>query len=111
MKVATIKYIGRVLFIISILIFLFISNIFAQKKYLLNYILSGKDTLYNVQQLGLTTTFAGKEFADVYLNTLPAKLISKGFPAASVDSVAYDSTAANVNLYLGDQYKWVRINT
>lgn len=96
---------------ISMLIFLFFSNIFGQKKYSLHYILSGKDTLYNAQQLGLATTFDGKEFADVYLSGLPAKLISKGFPAASVDSVVYDSTVANVNLYLGDQYKWIEINT
>jgi len=37
--------------------------------------------------------------------------MSKGFPAVSVDSVKYDSTHANVNLYLGEQYKWIEINT
>src|SRR6185312_4530615 len=53
----------------------------------------------------------GKEFANVYINALPQMLISKGFPAASVDSVKYDSTQASVNLYLGEQYKWIEINT
>ena len=111
MKSATIKYFNRVLFIIATLIFLFVSNIYAQKKYIVNYILSGKDTSYKLQQLGLKTSFDGKEFAEVYLNTLPATLVSKGFPAASIDSVIYDSTSANVDLYLGEQYKWVQINT
>src|SRR5665647_1826410 len=111
MKAATIKYFSRVLFIIAALLFLFVSNISAQKKYIVNYLLSGKDTSYNLQQLGLKTSFDGKEFATVYLNTLPATLVSKGFPAASIDSVIYDSTHATINLYLGDQYKWVEINT
>jgi hypothetical protein len=56
-------------------------------------------------------SFDEKEFADVYLNTLPATLISKGFPAASIDSIIYDSTQATISLYLGEQYKWVQINT
>jgi outer membrane protein assembly factor BamA len=111
MKVATIKYLGRVSFVIATLLCLAVSNILAQKKYTVNYQLSGKDTLYNVQQLDLKTSFEGREFADTYLNALPETLISKGFPAASVDSVAFDSTRANVSLYLGEQYKWVEINT
>ena len=111
MKVATIKYFNRVLFLIASLIFLLVSNVFSQKKYIVNYILSGKDTSYKVAQLGLKTSFEGKEFATIYLNTLPATLMSKGFPATSIDSVIYDSTQANVNLYLGEQYKWVQINT
>jgi len=111
MKVATIKYFNRVLFIIATSLFLFVSNISAQKKYILNYTLSSKDTSYKVQQLGLQTAFDGKEFANIYLNTLSATLMSKGFPAASIDSIIYDSTQATINLYLGEQYKWVRINT
>ena len=73
--------------------------------------LAGKDTSYKLQQLGLTTSFDGKEFAFVYVSALPGTLLGKGFPAASVDSVLYDSTSANVDLYLGEQYKWVQINT
>ena len=111
MKVVTLKYFSRVFFLFAMLFFFFASNIFCQKKYILNYVLSGKDTLYKPQQLGLKTSFDGKEFSDVYINSIPATLLSKGFPAASVDSVIYDSTSANVNLYLGERYKWVQINT
>src|SRR5665647_1388519 len=111
MKVVTLKYFSRVFFLFAMLLFFFASNILAQKKYILNYVLSGKDTLYKPQQLGLKTSFDGKEFADVYINSIPATLLSKGFPAASVDSVFYDSTSANVDLYLGERFKWVQINT
>jgi len=92
-------------------IFLAVSTISAQKKYMVSYSLYGKDTSYNLSQLGLKTSFDGKEFATVYLNTLPATLVSKGFPGASIDSVMYDSIQAHVSLYLGEQYKWVQINT
>ncbi len=78
---------------------------------MVNYQLSGKDTLYKLQQLQLSTAFEGKEFASVYIDALPQTLLGKGFPGASVDSVMYDSTFANVDLYLGEQYKWAQINT
>jgi outer membrane protein assembly factor BamA len=94
-----------------IFIFFFTSGIYCQKKYTLNYTLAGKDTSYKLRQLGLTTSFDGKEFAQVYVSTLPGTLLGKGFPAASIDSVMYDSTSAYVDLYLGEQYKWVQINT
>ena len=38
-------------------------------------------------------------------------LLNKGFPAASVDSVFYDSMSAKAILFLGEQYKWAQINT
>ena len=110
MKSATFKYSGPVIFLIIVFASFFPSHIYSQKKYSVDYLLEGKDTLYKLQQLGLTTSFEGKEFAFIYLNALPATLLSKGFPAASVDSVQYDSTSAKVNLYLGEQYQWVQIN-
>jgi outer membrane protein assembly factor BamA len=111
MKSPTLKYFSRVVFLIPIAVFSFTSNIYCQKKYTLYYVPAGKDTSYNLQQLGLTTSFDAKEFAVVYVSALPGTLLGKGFPAASVDSVLYDSTSAKVNLYLGEQYKWVQINT
>ncbi|MGH2648571.1 MAG: hypothetical protein ACRDE8_13425, partial [Ginsengibacter sp.] len=61
------------------------------------------------EKLGLKTSFDTKEFASVYISSLPATLLGKGFPAASVDSVSYDSTEAHIKLYLGEQYKWMQI--
>ncbi len=107
---SAIIYVSRI-FLIPVFIFFFISNLYSQKKYTLNYVLAGKDTAYKLQQVGLTTSFEGKEFAAEYLNGVPQVLLGKGFPAASVDSVMYDSAFANVSLYLGEQYKWAQINT
>jgi outer membrane protein assembly factor BamA len=94
-----------------LLLFSMIAGVFAQKKYTVTYRLAGKDTLYKPEQLGLTTSFDSKEFATVYAGTLPATLLGKGFPGASVDSAFYDSTSARITLYLGEQYQWVQINT
>ena len=93
------------------LYFLGIPNSFCQKKYNINYQFAGKDTSFKIEQLALKKAFDGKQFAEAYINTLPATLISKGFPGASVDSVTFDSTSAKVDLYLGEQYKWLEINT
>lgn len=102
---------SRILALILLIIFFFSNDGFCQKKYSINYILSGKDTSNKLQQLDLKTSFDGKEMASFYISSLPATLLGKGFPTASVDSVLYDSTRAHVALYLGEQYKWVQINT
>src|SRR5437762_12128985 len=100
MKSAIIKYFSGLLFSVLLSIFFFISDSYCQKKYTLNYVMAGKDTSYKLQQLELTTSFDGKESAIVYVSSLPKILLAKGFPAASVDSALYDSTSANVDLYL-----------
>lgn len=102
---------SRILALILLIIFFFSKDGFCQKKYSINYILSGKDTSNKLQTLDLKTSFDGKEMASFYISSLPATLLGKGFPTASVDSVLFDSTGAHVALYLGEQYKWVQINT
>jgi|ERR1017187_1583802 outer membrane protein assembly factor BamA len=111
MNAKAISYFFRVSFGIAFVTLLLVPKIFGQKKYTLNYAFSGKDTSYNLYESGLETSFASKSSATLYLNTLPAVLTSKGYPAASVDSVIYDSTSARVSLFLGEQYKWIEINT
>ena len=91
--------------------FLSVPKTFGQQKYTLNYTFSGKDTSYNFPKLGLEISFPDKSSSTVYISKLPAVLTSKGFPASSIDSVFYDSTSARVELFLGDQYKWIEINT
>lgn len=67
--------------------------------------------LNRIQTLNLTTSFLNKEACTKYLFKLPEILAGKGYPAASIDSILYDSAAAHINLYLGEQYKWAEINT
>jgi outer membrane protein assembly factor BamA len=71
---------------------------------------------YTVSDSAMATTPLQKEFASrtaasEYLAALPALLQTKGFIAASIDSLQLDSTSAVVHLYLGPQYKWARIKT
>ena len=111
MKPATNKYLSIIPALIFLMMFLFPDNAFCQKKYRAEYIVSGKDTLDNLHQLGLKKDFENKESAQKYINQLPATLLSKGFPAASVDSVFYDSSVVRVKIYLGEKYKWAEIST
>lgn len=61
--------------------------------------------------LGLQTTFADREKCTVYIFKLRGTLVSKGYPAASIDSVWSDPVATHIILYLGKKYKWAEINT
>ncbi|MDB5222954.1 MAG: hypothetical protein JWN83_1621 [Chitinophagaceae bacterium] len=73
--------------------------------------LSQSSKLNKVQSLGLQTSFLNRELCVNYIFRLPEILAAKGYPAASIDSVLYDSTSTHINLYLGEQYKWIEINT
>ena len=107
----TLKYFTKFIVLVPLLIFCFLSNVFCQKKYTVQYQLYGKDTSYKIQKPELKTIFDDKETASTYISSLLGILLSKGFPAASVDSVKYDSTFAVAQLYLGEQFKWAQINT
>jgi len=111
MKPATIKYLSNILLLVFLLFFLNPKPVFSQQKYTIQYILSGKDTSYNFQGIGLKTNFENKDTASKYIFKIEKTLFSKGFPAASVDSVFYDSTFAKVKLYLGEKYQWAEIST
>ena len=111
MKPVIPKYMGKFFLLIFLLIFLLPGNIFCQKKYEVQYILSGKDTLYKIQQFDLKTVFETKSLAEIYIAKLPAVILDKGFPASSLDSVFYDSARARVKIFLGEKYKWVKLST
>src|SRR5215212_9672652 len=49
----------------------------------------------------LKDSFPAKEDAGMYLIGLPSLLQSKGYLAASIDSIRYDSISVSVVLYLG----------
>jgi outer membrane protein assembly factor BamA len=59
----------------------------------------------------LETSFKDQKTAKNYISQLPEFLHAHGYISASVDSVVYDSLSASVNIYLGNQYKWVAITT
>ena len=110
MKPATTKYLSNALLLVFLLFFFNPKTVLSQQKYTIQYILSGKDTSYNFQQIGLKTIFENKDTASKYVGKIEKLLFSKGFSAASVDSVFYDSTSVKVKLYLGEKYQWAEIS-
>jgi outer membrane protein assembly factor BamA len=110
MKPATTKYLSNALLLAFLLFFFNPKTVLSQQKYTIQYILSGKDTSYNFPQIGLKTIFENKDTASKYVGKIEKLLFSKGFPAASVDSVFYDSTSVKVKLYLGEKYQWAEIS-
>jgi outer membrane protein assembly factor BamA len=111
MKPTVTKYVSKVVLLFFLIQFLFQQNVFCQKNFSVFYHFSDKDTSYNFQHLDLKTSFENKEIAEEYMNKLPQTLLAKGFAAASVDSVFYDSLKAFVTIYLGKKYKWSKIIT
>jgi outer membrane protein assembly factor BamA len=57
----------------------------------------------------LVSSFATRDAASAYLAALPGELRAQGYVTASVDSIAYDSSAASAFLFLGTKYTWASI--
>ncbi len=70
-----------------------------------------KDSSFNGGDLNLTTRFPQQLQCLDYINKLPQTLNIKGYLAASVDSIYFDSVAAKIDLFVGEQQKWIRLNT
>jgi outer membrane protein assembly factor BamA len=68
-----------------------------------------KDTTFDLQALKLQTAFSDQLQCNIYISNIPALLSSKGYPTASIDSVWGDTLSASINLFLGKQYKWIKL--
>ena len=111
MNAMKIKYENRNFLLVFFSLFFLTSTAFSQKKYVVHFIFSGKDTSYEGYQLDLKTQFESRQNAATYINELARSLAVKGFAGASVDSMFYDSTGAMVSLHLGQKFKWLKIIT
>lgn len=80
----------------------------AQTKYQLQYRFI--DTTDVSTSLGLQQEFFDRISCSQYIFELPKLLQKKGFVTASVDSVQMDSTKADVLLFLGQSYRWAKLN-
>jgi outer membrane protein assembly factor BamA len=69
-----------------------------------------KDSLFIHKELGLTTSFKNKDACTEYIFTIPALLQNKGYLTASVDSVVAEATGTTIRLYVGESYRWTRID-
>ena len=86
----------------------------AEKKntpYILNVHWVDKDSSFNMQGLKLQTTFVNVLQCNTYINNLPSFLHSRGYPAASVDSTWEATDTISIALFLGKQYRWIKLNT
>jgi outer membrane protein assembly factor BamA len=80
-------------------------------QYTLRVVPVDKDTGFVQKQLGLTTAFRSQETCMQYVYNLLPLLQGRGYVAASIDSVSYAEKAATLRLYIGDAWRWARIDT
>ena len=97
--------------LLFLFIILFQNNSAGQTNYLLNAKSVDKTPEYLKNDVGLQTEFTTRLTCIEYVNKLPSLLQAKGYVTASLDSIFFDSTSANIIIYLGQQYKWAHINT
>lgn len=83
----------------------------AQQKYRLKYFFIDKDTAFTADNIRLDTTFEGIENCRTYLDKAIPDLRTKGYIAASLDSTVFQNNAAEAWIYLGEQYRWWKLNT
>ncbi len=74
---------------------------------LVNYI--DKDNSFSAPEGQLQRSFNGQAACIQYIQKIPSLLAAKGYPTASVDSITYTDTAAQIFLYVGKKYYWVKI--
>jgi outer membrane protein assembly factor BamA len=80
-------------------------------QYALHVKLSSPDSLLRTASLGILHSFKDREGCTEYVYKLTDLLRNKGFTSASIDSVQFDSTAAFLQLYIGEKYTWSAIRT
>src|SRR5437762_6767485 len=84
----------------------------ASAQYQLKIFPVDRDSLSSIaKNLGLQQEFPSRLACTEYINKLPAILMEKGYPTASVDSMAFDSASAMVKIFFGQAYRLANINT
>ena len=68
-----------------------------------------KDSVFINTTLRLQSNFKNQVLAQEYLANLPGLLQTKGYPAASIDTVMFDSLGAVCILYVGETFQWAHL--
>lgn len=79
-------------------------------QYRLRIIPVDKDSAFIYGTLKLPNSFNNQFTCAQYVSKLPAMLQARGYDAASVDSVRYDSLSAVMELYVGEQLRWIQLH-
>jgi outer membrane protein assembly factor BamA len=86
------------------------SDVLSQNEYPLRLRGIDKDSAFLASQFGIPPSFTSRPACIDYINKLPGYLQSKGYVTASIDSLRYDSTYASLVLYIGDIYRWAKLD-
>ncbi len=70
-----------------------------------------KDSSFDLQPLKILRSFANKTLCSNYISGLIVQLSSKGYPTASVDTIYQGDNYTGIHLFLGKQYKWIKLRT
>lgn len=77
--------------------------------YQLNIQYVDKDNSFNAEPLKLQKSFSGKALCRKYVLDIISLLNSKGYPTASVDSIFESENSTSIQLFLGRQYQWIKL--
>ncbi|HEV3413817.1 MAG TPA: BamA/TamA family outer membrane protein [Puia sp.] len=94
-----------------LLLGLFFLPCFGWAQYTLHINPVDKDSAAISRQFGLITAFRSREQCQQYLSNLLPLLQGKGYVAASIDSVVYAEKEASIRLYVGDPWRWAKVDT
>ena len=81
----------------------------AGAQYRLKILPVDRDSAVDLHAIGIQTSFRNRLACETYVGNLTHLMTVKGFPAASVDSVRYDSSVATVELFVGMPYRISRL--
>jgi outer membrane protein assembly factor BamA len=62
-----------------------------------------------IKKAHLSTLFASRQAAEVYVSGLLSRLQAAGYWSASIDAANFDSTAGLLILFLGERYQWAPV--
>lgn len=80
------------------------------QNFLLKIRFVDKDSTFQPAQLKLQTQFESQAAITDYIRKIPSLLLTRGYPAASVDSSWIQNSEWHINLYLGQAYEWMDIS-
>src|SRR5882762_84241 len=80
--------------------------VMASGQYQLKILPADKDSVFITKTLGLQQNFPNRVVCTEYIYNLISTLQTRGYPSASIDSIAFDSASATIKLYIGETYKF-----
>lgn len=103
LKPANIRY------LLTVILYFCITQVYAQGNFSLRIIAVDKDSIFIHKVLQPQKQFIGKEDCYAYIEQIVPTLQAKGYISASIDTLYEDTTAATIELYTGEIYKWVAV--